>query len=113
MGYYTRHSLEVENADQKDRHLIAEAIADDRDTFYGLDPQPGTPTTWGCYDAVKWYSSHEDMIEFSKKFPRVLFILSGEGEEPGDIWKNYYKNGKSQRTQAELKFAEFDPKKLQ
>jgi hypothetical protein len=57
-------------------------------------------------------SHPEDMKAMSLHFPNTLFLLEGEGEESGDVWKEYYLNGKSQRCQAQLVFDKFDESKL-
>jgi hypothetical protein len=44
--------------------------------------------------------------------PDVLFTLSGEGEESGDIWRKYYKNGKCQTTAAVIQLDDFDERLL-
>lgn len=46
-----------------------------------------------CMDEVKWYEYGEDMKSLSKLFPDRIFVLSGVGEEQGDEWKDYFKNG--------------------
>lgn len=61
---------------------------------------------------VKWYDHHNDMVKISKMFPSELFTLEGEGEESGDIWKAYYKNGLCQDCPAKITFDEFDEGKL-
>jgi len=61
---------------------------------------------------TKWYEYDEVMKAISMEYPHVVFELSGEGEESGDIWKNYYVNGKVQKCQARIVFDEFDEKKL-
>lgn len=63
-------------------------------------------------EPCKWYDHNEELAEFSKKYPTWLFILFGEGEESGDIWKRYYLNGKVQEAVAKITFDEFDEKKL-
>ena len=44
-------------------------------------------------DSCKWYDHDEDMIELSLRFPNYTFILEGEGEETGDLWRTIYHNG--------------------
>lgn len=61
----------------------------------------------------KWYECDYDMLELSKQFPNELFILKGSGEEQGDLWINYYKNGKRQTCVAKITFDEFDENKLE
>lgn len=46
---------------------------------------------WGH---CEWCTSHFDMLELSKQFPDALFELKGQGDDFGDIWGTYYKNGK-------------------
>jgi hypothetical protein len=66
----------------------------------------------GDVDSCKWYEHEEDMRKLSALFPDVLFTLSGEGEESGDIWKMYVKGGKSHSVSAEIVLPEFDETKL-
>ena len=61
---------------------------------------------------VKWYKHDEDMKLLSKKHPDILFELYGNGEEDGDMWKAYYKNGKSYVVRAIISYPEFDEKLL-
>lgn len=63
-------------------------------------------------DSQKWYEYNENMIEVSEEFPDILFQLNGAGEEPGDIWVKYYKNGRSQEARLNLELDGFDPDKL-
>jgi hypothetical protein len=63
-------------------------------------------------DGCKWYDHDDDFLKFSKSFPDWLFILKGEGEESGDVWKKYYLNGKKQEAKAKISFDDFDEKKL-
>jgi hypothetical protein len=63
-------------------------------------------------DAVKWYDYDKDMREFSKYYPNLIFELSGEGEESGDLWKAYYQNGSAQYCRGKVVFPPFDPNQL-
>ena len=59
-----------------------------------------------------WYDHDNDMKALSKEFPDVLFTLHGIGEEAGDIWVKYFRNGKVQSVKGRIVFDPFDPKKL-
>ena len=47
-----------------------------------------------------------DMKELSLDFPDTLFALYAVGEEPGDVWKGYWRAGESQIIKAKLIFTE-------
>lgn len=91
-------------------------------TSYDISATPGLPEVqialeesdfaYALEDSCKWYEHERDMREFSKKFPDVLFKLYGEGEEAGDIWRKYFKNGKMQSCHAQITFEPFDESKL-
>ena len=63
-------------------------------------------------DSCKWYEHNTDMMEISKKYPNVVFVLHGEGEEAGDLWNAYYKNGKMQKCKGKITYDDFDEKEL-
>lgn len=98
MGYYTRHQLTVINGDNK--------------TDYEDEINNQTDYNDLFEDEIKWYDCEKDMITFSKKHPGVTFLIDGEGEESGDIWKAYFKNGKIFKTKATLVFEEYSEDKL-
>lgn len=60
----------------------------------------------------KWYDDIEHMKKLSLLFPGILFEVEGEGEEAGDWWKEYFKDGKMQRCQAIVTFEPYDEGKL-
>lgn len=60
----------------------------------------------------KWYDHNQDMMIISIRYPNILFVLNGIGEEYGDFWKKYYKNGGVQTCQAEISYDKFDEFKL-
>lgn len=63
-------------------------------------------------DSCKWYEHDKHMRDISRMYPETIFILEGEGQESGDIWKKYYLNGKCQVAKAEVIIPEFDETKL-
>lgn len=114
MGYYTRYEIEIESgelnsfeAEMISRNFISLEKLVSREIF-GDDKY--NPFDGG---EIKWYDNHEDMIEFSKKHPNAVFLLSGEGEEQGDIWKAYYKNGKGVKLVPELKWPVYNESMLE
>ncbi len=106
MGYYTNFNLTtIGNSD------IAEILAqipeeEFEDKFYAIDE------CGDCNCEAKWYEHETDIRELSLKFPEVVFVLSGEGEEKDDIWKKYFQNGKMQVCRAEILFPVYDEKLL-
>lgn len=127
MGYYTTYTLRTDNDEKVNlKKFIDElgkiGVAD----FFNEGPVPidelkdiveceGEDAADSIdlqTEPIKWYENEEDMKKLSAVFPDVLFRLYGEGEESGDLWLCYHKNGKSQHEPAVVSYGEFDPKKL-
>lgn len=104
MGHYTDFAVKIikGNVDKKEFQILFEQI-----TGYKL-------YNW-TLDNVKWYSWSEDMLFISTKFPAVVFQLEGIDKEEGDRWRVYFKNGKQQSANTEVKVIheEFDESKLE
>jgi len=98
MGYYTRFELEVISGNDYETDYEEAVIKQ-------VDYNP-------LVEETKWYGCEVDMKEVSKQYPKVLFKLIGEGEDAGDLWEAYFKNGKMQMCKAEITFQEFDESKL-
>lgn len=101
MGYYTDFELSFDTRKVSDfavEEFLNETTGYDWSNFY--------------LSGVKWYAHHEHMTLLSKKYPEVLFELSGEGEESGDLWKAYYLAGKCQDVKAKVVYDPFDESKL-
>jgi hypothetical protein len=101
MGYYTRFTLSTDGA--VDDEVIAEKLTEISQYTWRADLQ---------LDEAKWYDYHKDMTKLSNLYPTSTFTLEGVGEEQGDHWIAYYKNGKSQTTEAIITFEPFDETKL-
>lgn len=133
MGYYTSYSLEWTSNDDPEfevcdhvkpktakfcpecgkptqpkilDQVIGEYISSHDAMFYAMTPQGETSKS------CKWYDHQMDMAEMSKAFRGVLFTLSGEGEESGDVWKEYYRDGLVQVARAKIVIDKFDQSKL-
>lgn len=105
MGYYTRYSLEV--VGPSDPTAVISQLREEVDYAEGCLTRDGSSR-----ERLTWYEHEDDLRAFSKKYPEVLFKLSGEGEE-GDIWDKYFKNGKMQLCEAVMIKPPFDHSKLE
>ena len=108
MGYYTKHSLNyvLKNGKKVGVELenkIWKYIKNHHYMKYALNKD--------YVSESKWYDEEQHMRKMSIEFPEILFIISGEGEEAGDIWKAYYLNGKRKYEEGELKVDGFNPNK--
>lgn len=116
MGYLTQFNLETrENITYKQECEIAveleKLIFGNDEAEYEEEEDPlYTPFELIFEEQLKWYNHRADMKKISIKFPDILFILTGHGEQPGDLWREYHLNGKVQYEKA--KFDDFDERKL-
>lgn len=99
MGYYTRYELEIVKGDND----LIESFRDFSEyARYAINGSGDSR------DSCKWYNHQDELKRFSLLHPEALFKLSGEGEESGDIWREYYQNGQMQLCKAQIVFADFD-----
>lgn len=112
MGYYTYYTGKV-LTDKTKEEAIANAIAK-LDAFNdGENRQYKTIAEVIDFDSIKWYTCFSDMDEISKMFPDEIIMIHGEGEDKGDLWKAYFKNGKHVVHYAKIVYDEFDEKELE
>ena len=105
MGYNTSFSLKIKDSNN-DLELIELLRGECDYANYALQENGKT------LESCKWYDHEDDLKSFSRKHPYALFILNGEGEESGDLWKLYCRNGKVHRAKAVITFEPFDESKL-
>ncbi|TCM89639.1 hypothetical protein EV294_112104 [Paenibacillus sp. BK033] len=98
MGYYTKYKVKI----TPESEAVRQSIEAD-DDLYAIHEDG---------DSYKWYGHEDDMRELSIKYPEHTFELRGEGEEAGDIWRKYFKNGKMQYCPAQITYEPFDETKL-
>lgn len=106
MGYLTSFSLTAELPEGDLSNEMMDALKreiGERFCFLAGNAKCG----WDAYDT--WYGWKDDMTEFSRKFPNILFELHGNGDEFGDTWKAFFQNGKSQVHEAHIEYDDFDP----
>ena len=108
MGYYTYYKLTWEHADDVTYGRIGEYICDHPDTVGRAVDTDGESQE----EPVKWYEHMRDMRAMSAEFPGVLFTLHGEGEEAGDLWRSYFRDGKGYSIGAVITYPEFDEAQL-
>ena len=87
MGYYTNFSLRMIGNDDDINEVVASASKLEQGENYEpfVDGIKELVTEEELY--AKWYHFEEDFIPFAQKFPNVLFIVYGSGEEEMDIWE--------------------------
>ena len=107
MGYYTRYKLDIQGDSPSLQEVALEIAGGDLAMAVTYDE------VLRGGDEVKWYDHDNDMKEVSLRWTETLFVLDGEGEENGDVWRKYWRGGKVQiERQPEWKPPPFDPAKL-
>ena len=91
MGYYTDFKVVTDCKDNNRNQKIFARLID----IAGYEFEYSYGVTEVELQSAKWYSSDSDMKLLSSEFADVLFTVYGDGEESGDLWIAYYKNGKS------------------
>jgi hypothetical protein len=107
LGYYTIYKLD---ASAEPEELIS-YLESDESWEYG---EPGLIEIFSSDShSIMWYDFKRDMLKLSNKFPNILFTLTGKAEKSGDLWVMYFKGGRSQRSNAIIKFEPFDEECLE
>ncbi|MGL5328964.1 MAG: hypothetical protein ACRDD7_06825 [Peptostreptococcaceae bacterium] len=118
MGYYVYHNLTIktdtQTLDKIVKHISNTRIIDNIQeindkNIYTFQNKKRLRL---IDESTKWYDRQLDMRKLSIKFKDVVFELYGEGDCVGDIWIEYYKNGRLQRANARIVFEEFNEKML-
>lgn len=107
MGYTTYFTVSRNDGEP---FTDAEAAALDELGIFDSSDDENEPSS--MEGAAKWYDSFNDMKEFSRSFPGVVFKLHGEGEQNDDLWDAYFKDGKGQNCSADIIYPDYDEEKL-
>ncbi len=103
MGYYTAFTLRIlDSANQDVRPIIAQLRDNYPSANYALNED-------GDFEeSCKWYECEDEMKEFSRSHPELVFMLEGDGEESNDQWLAYFKDGQMQYCKGEMVFPDYD-----
>lgn len=113
MGYFTYYELTIDHDSKENQFKIAKALSQlEYFSYYWKDSDPDCIEDVIGYEEMKWYDHEEDILEISKQFPDITFCLHGEGEDRGDVWNKYFKNGRRAIYYASFVLKEFNPKDL-
>jgi len=104
MGYHTRYKLHCLPSQHPD--FYEELTLDG--TAVGPYEEGDTLFDGEC----KWYDHDHEMRRLSVENPRIVFILDGEGEDAGDIWRTFYKGGRSYTWRPDVEPPAFEYDKL-
>lgn len=109
MWYYTQHSLIIRDKDNQEPDYQSEEYKE----LLSKHEKQLVDTTEACFDdTTKWYDREEQMLEYSKKYPELLFVIYWDWEESDDDWIEYYLDWKVQHEDAEVTYWEFNINKL-
>lgn len=91
MGYYTTYQITCSDPGQTDEAIdwLVERTGMSRDHFNGNLP-------------AKWYNYNEDMVALSLTRPGLTYRLEGHGEDTGDVWVAWYRDGQTQGWQLDV-----------
>lgn len=112
MGYYTKYELSV-IASNDEACVQRYHLYDDVKSFSFEFDDGRLKDVLDSSAVMKWYRCRDDLTEFSKKYPLLIFQLDCAGQEGEvDVWRAFFKNGKYFEQTAELKFEEPDFSRL-
>ena len=105
MSYRTDYDLTIDTAEPILQEVAGRVARMEQGTMPG---RPGMVELVKTYEAIldsrcpaSWYDHEEQMGRVSREWPDTLFTLRGTGEDPGDQWVKYFKNGRMQEHRAE------------
>jgi len=109
MGYYSWHCIDIINL--KEGQYPDEVIEELRNNCE--EARRSVDYDGHGTEHSKWYDCHQDLLQFSKKYPELIFQLYREGEDRYDTVNAYFKNGCVQFCPAQIHYDEFDEEKLE
>lgn len=105
MGYYTKYNLSITKGGDEEKKVATDLS---KVMGYGPSSDPCEFFEDLLEEPMKWYEHEKDMKAISLKYLYLTFLLEGEGEESGDMWRKYFRNGMSHTITAKIVFEKFD-----
>lgn len=110
MGYYSRFYIQAIDLSARDEMSIKDAQFFNQFGFDGSSPisAGGAWTHERCCkpnqfafretEPSTWHKYEDELVTASGKYPQVVFIVDREGEESGDIQRDFFLGGKLIKT---------------
>lgn len=97
MGYYTAYGLHI--TPDKGHEDEVKKFEKELIKYSENDPEvKELVKTGGCYG--KLYDIEDWIGEVAKKYPNLLVILGGDGEDSDDLWETRWKGGEVEMQKA-------------
>jgi hypothetical protein len=107
MGYYTDYQISILSSPERTENVLF-FLNEITENYFKINEQNVIFTE----EPIKWYDYQKAMLLCSKRFPDLVLLVEGLGEEPMDIWRHYFQDGKHWLTKAQIIFEDFSPDKL-
>lgn len=92
MNYQTKFTVNYKNDDHEDHSMeIFNALKDLNPDCFNNNEAINLEAMFK--EPLDWYSWNENMTALSKLFPLTTFVIYGNGQDYGDCWKAYFRNG--------------------
>ena len=114
--YCTKFILEVRNIkNEKEYNKLLEYLTEKDLMGYAFEKGAYIDFTHEAvfcpFEEVEWKDHAAVMVVMSEKFPKMTFELTGDGQSYGDLWKEYYHDGKVECCSGDIIYEQ--PKKIQ
>lgn len=97
MSYDTYFSAKIEGSKEEiDAFILSVRLKELPETDY-MTTDDWEELFWRGGFNGSWYEHKKDMQPLAKKYPNLTFILDGEGEEQGDVWREMYRGEEVRR----------------
>lgn len=96
MSYDTYFSAKVEGPqEQVDMFILLVRLKDLPSIGTYMNEDDWIDLFWEGGFSGSWYDHEDDLLALAKLYPELTFIIDGEGENQGDVWRDMYKGHES------------------